>query len=92
VLKSWGGGDWEDPETRTIPRYHDRPADANDFVAIAAGADHILALTSDGRILAWEWPTGPFSFDSFSAAVPEGIVFTDDIAAGNKFSLGLKAP
>jgi hypothetical protein len=92
VLTSWGGSDWEDPEARTIPRYHDRPADANDFVAIAAGADHILALTSEGRILAWEWPTGPFSFDSFSAAVPEGIVFTDAIAAGNKFSLGLKAP
>jgi hypothetical protein len=92
VLKSWGGGDWKDPETRTIPRYHDRPADANDFVAIAAGADHILALTSDGRILAWEWPTGPFAFDSFSTTVPEGIVFTEAVSAGNKFSLGLKAP
>jgi len=89
TLISWGNGDWSDPET---PRYHERPADSNDFVAIAAGADHILALTSDGRILAWDWPNGDFPFDYFSATVPEGILFTDAIAAGYKFSLGLKAP
>ncbi len=92
VLISWGGDDWLDPETQTTPRYHYRAADSNDFVAIAAGADHILALTSDGRILAWDWPNGDFPFDYFSATVPEGILFTDAIAAGYKFSLGLKAP
>jgi len=89
TLISWGGGDWLEPG---IPRYHYRAADSNDFVAIAAGADHILALTSDGRILAWDWPNGDFPFDYFSATVPEGILFTDAIAAGYKFSLGLKAP
>jgi hypothetical protein len=94
-LTSWGGGDWKDSETKTIPRYHDRPADGNDFVAIAAGADHILALTSDGRMLAWDWPQGDeslFDFDDFARTVPEGIIFTDAVSAGNRFSLGLKAP
>ncbi len=90
VLISWGGGDWEVPNV--IPNYHYRYYDGTDFTAIAAGWDHILALTSDGEILSWYWPNGDFDFDSFSRDVPDGIVFTDDIAAGYKFSLALKAP
>jgi len=66
--------------------------DGTDFTAIAAGTDHILALTSDGEILSWYWPNGDFPFDYFSGDVPDGIVFTDDIAAGYQFSLALKAP
>lgn len=89
MLISWGGGDWLEPG---IPRYHYRQPDSNDFVAIAAGTDHIMALTSDGKVFAWEWPDGDYPFDYFSIPVPEGIVFTDDIAAGYKFSLSLKAP
>jgi hypothetical protein len=89
MLISWGNDDWADPDT---PRYHCRQPDGTEFVTITAGSDHILALTSDGAILAWDWPNGDFPFDYFSATVPEGIVFTDDIAAGYKFSLGLKAP
>jgi len=88
VLITWGNGDW----AGTIPRYHYRDPDGTEFVAITAGQDHILALTSDGAILAWDWPNGDFPFDYFSATVPEGILFTDAIAAGYKFSLGLKAP
>ncbi len=88
TLISWGGNDW----SGSIPRYHYRQPDGTEFVTITAGWDHILALTSDGAILAWRWPNGDFPFDYFSATVPEGILFTDDIAAGYKFSLGLKAP
>jgi len=40
MLISWGGGDWFEPG---IPRYHYRQPDSNDFVAIAAGTDHIMA-------------------------------------------------
>jgi len=87
-LITWGGNDWIGDE----PRYHYRHSDGTDFVAIAAGWEHILALTSDGRILSWGWPTGDFPFDYFSRTVPSGIVFTDDISAGLDFSLSLKAP
>jgi alpha-tubulin suppressor-like RCC1 family protein len=89
MLISWGGFDWLEPG---IPRYHYRQPDGTEFVTIAAGWNHILALTSDGAILAWGWPTGDYPFDYFSRPVPEGIVFTDAIAAGYKFSLGLKTP
>jgi hypothetical protein len=90
LLIAWGGGDWEVPGS--IPRYHYRYPDGTDFVAIAAGTDHILALTSDGEILSWYWPNGNYPFDYFSRDVPDDIIFTDDIAAGYDFSLSLKAP
>ena len=89
VLIAWGGGDWLEPG---IPRYHYRQPDSNDFIAIAAGTDHIMALTSNGKVFDWEWPTGDFSFDYFSIPVPDGVVFTDAVAAGYKFSLSLKVP
>jgi hypothetical protein len=90
TLISWGLGDWLDEEKK-IPRYHYRHPDGADFVAIAAGWKHILALTSDGRILSWSWPTGEGEFDDFArTTVPSGIVFTDDISAGYEFSLSLK--
>jgi len=89
MLISWGGGDWLEPD---IPRYHYRQPDGTDFVAIAAGWDHILALTADGEILSWDWPVDDFPFDYFSRTVPDGIVFTEDIAGGYKFSLSLKTP
>jgi hypothetical protein len=87
MLISWGGDDWLEPG---MPRYHYRQPDGTDFVAIAAGWDHILALTSDGRILSWYWPAGDYPFDYSSRTVPDGIVFTDDISAGYDFSLSLK--
>ena len=89
MLISWGGGDWLEPG---IPRYHYRQPDSNDFIAIAAGTDHILGLTSDGRAFDWDWPFGDFPFDYFSRTVPDDIVFIDDISAGYDFSLSLKAP
>jgi alpha-tubulin suppressor-like RCC1 family protein len=86
-LISWGGGDWFEPG---LPDYHYRPPDENDFVAIAAGTVHIAALTSDGRIFCW-------GYDNFNYApapmnpVPEGIVFTKNLAAGYEFTVALKA-
>ncbi len=89
MLISWGGGDWFEPG---IPRYHYRQPDSNDFVAIAAGTDHIMALTFDGKVFDWDWPLGDFPFDYFSRPVPPDVVFIEDIDAGYDFSLALKAP
>lgn len=47
-IVSWGNGDYS-PDFSLI---FDTPAN-NDFVAIAAGADHSLALRSDGSLEAW---------------------------------------
>lgn len=89
MLIAWGGGDWREPG---IPRYHYRQPDGTDFVTIAAGWDHILALTSDGEIFAWDWPFGDFPFDYFSRPVPPDVVFIEDIDAGYDFSVALRLP
>ncbi|MCJ7728698.1 MAG: hypothetical protein MUO27_02285 [Sedimentisphaerales bacterium] len=84
MLVTWGGGDWAEPG---IPDYHYRPPDGHDFVAIAAGGYHILALTAEGEILSWGWN----DYDPPLDPVPEGVVFTKDVAAGWKFSVALKS-
>jgi hypothetical protein len=89
VLISWGGGDWISPG---VPRYHYRYADGNDFTVIAAGSDHIMALTSDGKVFDWDWPVGTPGFDSFSRPVPPDVVFTEDIDGGYDFSAALRLP
>jgi hypothetical protein len=89
VLISWGGGDWLSPG---IPRYHYRQADGNDFAIIAAGSDHITAMTSDGAVFDWDWPYGDFPFDYFSRAVPPDVVFIEDVDAGYDFSVSLRLP
>lgn len=89
VLISWGGGDWYQPD---LPRYHYRQADGNDFVIIAAGFDHIMALTSDGKVFDWDWPVGAPGFDTFSRPVPADVVFVEDIGCGYDFSASLKLP
>jgi len=89
MLIAWGGGDWLEPG---IPRYHYRQPDGTDFVAIAAGWEHILALTSDGEILSWDWPQGNYPFDYFSRFVPDDLVFTDDVSASYDFSVVLGLP
>ncbi len=89
VLISWGGGDWLESD---IPRYHYRQPDSNDFVAIAAGTDHIMVLTSDGKVFDWDWPFGDFPFDYFSRPVPPDVVFIEDIDAGYDFSVALRLP
>jgi hypothetical protein len=83
------GGGWYSPG---IPRYHYRPADGNDFTVIAAGSDHIMALTSDGKAFDWDWPVGDFPFDYFDRPVPPDVVFTKDIDGGFNFSAALRLP
>ncbi len=89
-ITTWGNSDWVIPDE--LPRYHHRPADGNDFAAVAAGWDHILALTIDGKVFAYDWPMGDYPFEIFARDVPADIVFTEDISAGHDFSLALKAP
>jgi hypothetical protein len=89
MLISWGGDDWIEPG---FPRYHYRQPDSNDFVAIAAGTDHIVALTCDGKAFDWDWPVGDFPFDYFARTVPADVVFTEDIDAGYDFSIALRLP
>jgi len=84
MLITWGGGDWLE---QGIPDYHYRQPDGHDFVAIAAGGYHIAALTIDGQIMSW----GYDDFDPPPYPVPEGIVFTKDVAAGWKFTIALKS-
>jgi len=52
--------------------------DANDFVAIAAGWDHSLALRSDGSIVGWG------RNDYGQAAPPAGNDFVDETANGTE--------
>jgi hypothetical protein len=89
VLISWGGGDWLEPG---IPRYHYRYADGNDFTVIAAGSDHIMALTYDGKAFDWDWPYGDYPFDYFDRPIPPDVVFVGDIDGGYDFSVSLRLP
>ncbi len=89
MLISWGGGDWIQPD---IPRYHYRQPDSNDFVAIAAGSDHIVAFTCDGKAFDWDWPFGDFPFDYFERPAPPEAVYIDDIDAGYDFGIALRFP
>jgi hypothetical protein len=91
-LISWGGGDWLDELLRE-PRYHYRYPDGNDFTVIAAGSDHIMALTSDGKAFDWNWPYGDYPFYYFDRHdVPSDVVFVRDIDGGYDFSVSLRLP
>jgi alpha-tubulin suppressor-like RCC1 family protein len=59
------------------------PPDGNDFVAIAAGGEHSLALKADGSIVGWgnNW--------AGQATPPDGNDFIA-IAAGYDFSLAIR--
>ncbi|MFA5553087.1 MAG: hypothetical protein WDA68_00820 [Phycisphaerae bacterium] len=83
MLVSWGGGDWLEPG---IPNYYYRQPDGHNFIVIAVGGAHILALTDNGEILSW----GYNNFNPPQYPVPSAITFTKDIAAGWRFSVSLK--
>jgi hypothetical protein len=61
------------------------PADLTNAVALAAGLSHALALTSDGRVIAW----GDDSYQQID--VPAQLSNVVAIAAGDYHSLALKA-
>ena len=80
------------------------PAGLSNVVAVAAGADHSLALKSDGTVVGWGWnkvgeatgtpTTNASNFAYFSAGQVriEGQVLSNvvSIAAGRGYSLALK--
>lgn len=65
------------------------PCDGNDFVAIAAGLYHSLALKSDGCIAGWGISDDSY-YDYGQTIVPSGNDFVA-IAAGKYHSLALKS-
>ena len=72
-IVGWGGNEYGEAT----------PPEGNDFVAIAAGDGHSLALKSDGSIVGW-------GDDRYGHATPpDGNDFVD-IAAGRLYCLALK--
>jgi alpha-tubulin suppressor-like RCC1 family protein len=61
----------------------DVPTNSLPFVAVAAGADHNLAIAEDGTVVAWG------RNDSGQANVPTNVIATLSIAAGDSHSLAL---
>ena len=60
------------------------PPAGTDFVAVAAGGRHSLALKSDGSIVGWGW-------NSYGQATPPAGTDFVAIAAGSEHSLALKS-
>jgi len=60
------------------------PSGLTDAVAIAAGADHSLALKGDGTVIAWG------NNDHGQATIPSGLSDVVAIAAGSDYNLALK--
>jgi alpha-tubulin suppressor-like RCC1 family protein len=89
----WGGTNWgENPKSNFSDGqdYMDHGSflsfyAGNDLIAIAAGDRHIIALKSDGIVLAW----GDNQADQRN--VPEGLTGVVAIAAAGKHSLALKS-
>jgi len=73
-LEVWGRNNYGQ---RNIP-------DGNDFVAISAGANHNLALRSDGSLIAWHYN------DYSLCNAPTGNDFIS-IASGGLHNLALKS-
>lgn len=65
----------------------DVPAGLHDLAAISAGAFHALALGTDGDVTGW----GGGGYQPGGAAHPWRLLQFDAIAAGDGFSLGLRA-
>lgn len=73
----------------------DVPGGLNNVVAIAAGASHSLALTAEGRVVAWGSqsigdPSG--SWHWIPMTVPSDLSNVVAIAGGNSHSLALLQP
>jgi alpha-tubulin suppressor-like RCC1 family protein len=61
------------------------PTSATNLVDIAAGYDHVLALTRSGTVIAW----GGYHSDG-TTDVPPDLAGVVDLAAGFRFSMALK--
>jgi alpha-tubulin suppressor-like RCC1 family protein len=66
---------------RTVP--NTLPVGLSNVVALAAGMSHTLALTAEGRVVAWGYGSATY--------VPNGLSNAVAIAAGNSYSLALTA-
>jgi alpha-tubulin suppressor-like RCC1 family protein len=62
------------------------PAAATNVMALAAGDYHVLALTTDGTVVAW----GGNEFNFGETNVPPGLTNVVSVAAGSTHSLALK--
>ncbi len=76
-IVGWGWNDWGQAT----------PPAGNDFTAIAAGADHSLALKSDGSIVGW----GYNGYGQATLTPPAGNNFVA-ISAGYYQSLAIATP
>lgn len=100
TVLSWGGdgsGQLGDDSTLASKFTHVAVADASSIVAVAAGANHSLALKSDGTVLAWgldnsgQLGDGPVNLGK---ATPVAVLDATNIiaiAAGGNHSLALKS-
>ncbi|MCK4658874.1 MAG: thrombospondin type 3 repeat-containing protein [Phycisphaerae bacterium] len=79
ALVAWG---WNDAGQLNVPGGHD-------YVAVAAGLRHSLALKTDGSIVAWGITEGMLYYFG-QTDVPSGNNF-EAISAGRDFTLALKA-
>src|SRR6185295_9215493 len=75
---------WGQIETDGGPVTATVPAGLNGVIAIAAGADHSLALKSDGTVVAWDDIYGQIT-------VPGGLSGVVAVAAGFYYDLALKS-
>ena len=93
-LVAWGNGEWLD-ESLQMPNYHYYLDDVEGtrYRSISAGIYHLMALTTDGRILQWTWPEGedPYSWilSKQEVAYTDELVWPLSIKAGNEFSVVL---
>ena len=73
------------PGATTPPGRPPSPRGLANVIAVAAGANHSLALKSDGTVVAWGWNAYG------QATVPTGLADVIAIAAGGDHSLALKS-
>lgn len=82
---AWGIYRVTDPEAFPVPVIV--PPDLTNAVAVAGGYDHSLALTDEGRVIAW----AAGIYDGTNLAVPAGLSNVVAIAGGGFANLAVKS-